>query len=128
MELSNLKIEMLNENNNKMMEYREKLENAHQKKLNNLKKRESDVLDRIKDKERIIEQNAYEHRQKLLKDIETMRLRDEDFNSRNDLFKKEIKLEKDKIKELNKSITIKEKELSNDKNNYEKKYKNDIES
>jgi hypothetical protein len=85
-----------------------------------LKKRESEALDRINDKQRLLEQNAYEHRQKLLKDLEIMRLRDEDFNQRNELHKKEINMEYDKIKQLKCDSEKKGEELINEKNNLKK--------
>ena len=43
------------------------------KNVRELKQRETEAVSRIKEKERVLEQVAYEHRQKVLKDEEMFR-------------------------------------------------------
>ncbi len=57
--------------------YREELEKSHQERLNKLKDRERETLDKFKERMREIEGSNYEHRQKMLKDFELLRLREE---------------------------------------------------
>ena len=62
------------------------MEQMHLDKVKELKFKENETIQRIKERERIIEQAAYEHRQKVLRDEETLRFKESEI-------KKTIELE-----------------------------------
>ena len=75
----------------------------HLGKVKELKLREQEAWDRIKNKERDIEKAAYEHRQKVLKDEEVMRYREAEV-------KKTVEMELYLIKQERERITKTQKE------------------
>lgn len=66
-------------------------------KIKELKLREQEAWDRIKNKERDIEKASYEHRQKVLKDEEIMRYREGEVKKQVEMELYLVKQERDKL-------------------------------
>lgn len=77
--------------------FRTEMENLHLEKVKELKMREEAALDRIKSKEREIEQAAFTHRQKVLAAEETMRLRENDIKKTVEMELVLVRNEKDRM-------------------------------
>lgn len=76
------------------------MESLHLEKVKELKQREQDTIQRIKNKEREVESVAYEHRQKVLKDEETLRYREAEVKKTMEMELLLVKQERDKTKQL----------------------------
>jgi hypothetical protein len=60
----------------KLTQFTEEMEKLHLEKVKELKTREQETINRIKEKERQVEGVAYDHRQKVLKDEEILRYKE----------------------------------------------------
>lgn len=81
-EFSMLRIEEAEKNKAKMEEYREELEKLHQERLLKLRAREKETIEKCNERLRFIEAANHDHRQKILKDFELLKLREEDLEKR----------------------------------------------
>lgn len=77
-EVSRIRMEEAARYRDKMDSFRMEMETMHLEKVKELKSREESAMDRIRNKERDIEKAAFAHRQKVLKDEEVMRFREND--------------------------------------------------
>jgi oral-facial-digital syndrome 1 protein len=77
-EVSRIRMEEASRYRDKMDSFRQEMETMHLEKVKELKAREESAMDRIRNKERDIEKAAFTHRQKVLKDEELMRFREND--------------------------------------------------
>jgi hypothetical protein len=75
-EMSKLRIEEAQRYRQKIQEYRDELEGLQHEKLRELKVRESEAWDRIKNRERDLDKQAFELRQRQLRDEEVLRARE----------------------------------------------------
>lgn len=69
----------------------------HLEKVKELKLREQQALERIKGRDMEVEKSAYEHRQKVLKDEELMRYRENDIKKTVEMELYFVKAEKDRM-------------------------------
>lgn len=76
------------------------MEALHLDKIKELKLREQEAWDRIRNKEREIEKVSYEHRQKVLKDEEVMRYREREVKKTVEMELLLVKAERDKLAKL----------------------------
>lgn len=65
-----------------MEEYREELERLHQERLSKLRTREKETIEKCNERIRFVEAANHDHRQKILKDFELLKLREEDLEKR----------------------------------------------
>ena len=98
-----------------------------------MKLRENEAWERIKNKEREIEKVSYEHRQKVLKDEEINRYRENEVKKTVEMELYLIKQEREKIQKMEKEYEMKLKEIDSYKMKLEKektedfsKYKSEI--
>jgi len=73
-----MRMEEASKYRHKLSEQRNELEQLHQDKIKELKLREQEALDRVKQRERELEKLGFEHRQKVLTDNEHLRMREGD--------------------------------------------------
>ena len=104
----------------KMEEFTSEMQEVHLKNVRELKSRENETLNRIKEKERILEQVAYEHRQKVLKDEEMLRFKEADLKKTTEMELLICKQERDKTAELAREYDRKISEMSELRVNLEK--------
>ena len=74
--MSKIKLEEAQKYREKLNQFTEEMEKLHLEKVKELSSREHEVVQRIKSKEQILEQVAYEHRQKVMKDEEMLRYKE----------------------------------------------------
>lgn len=80
-----------------MTAYREELEKSYADKLNKLRDRERDTLDKCANKMKEIETVNHDHRQRILKDFELLRMREEEVDKQRHLNEETVKIQKQKI-------------------------------
>ena len=99
-EVSKIRMEEAQKYRNKLSEFTEEMEKLHLEKVKELKVREQETIQRIKNKEREVETVAYEHRQKVLKDEEMLRYKEAEVKKTMEMELILVKQERDKTKQL----------------------------
>lgn len=105
---------------NKLAEFTQDMEKLHLEKIKELKQREQETMQRIKNKEREVEAVAYEHRQKVLKDEEMLRYKEADLKKTMEMELVLVKQERDKTRSLQHEYEQKLSEMTNIKVRLEK--------
>ena len=119
-EVSKIKMEEAQKYREKLNKFSEEMETLHLQNVKELKSREHETVQRIKEKERQVEQAAYEHRQKVLKDEEMLRFKDAEVKKTMEMELILVKQERDKTQQLQKEYEQKLNEMSNIKLKLEK--------
>jgi hypothetical protein len=96
-EVSRIRMEEAARYRDKMESFRTEMETMHLEKVKELKLREQSTMDRIKSRDNEVEKAAYEHRQKVLKDEELMRYRENDAKKTVEMELYFVKAEKDRM-------------------------------
>lgn len=96
-EVSRIRMEEAARYRDKMEAFRSEMETMHLEKVKELKGREESAMDRIRNKERDVEKVSYGHRQKVLKDEEVMRFRENDIKKTVEMELLLVKNEKDRM-------------------------------
>ena len=96
-ELSKLRMEEAQRYRDKLQAFRDEMETLHLEKVKEIKSREQDALNRLKNKENELEKAAYAHRQKVLRDEELMRYREAEVKKTVEMELYLVKTEKDKM-------------------------------
>ncbi len=94
-----------------MQNYREELEKNFTEKLQKLRDREKDTIEKCASKMKEIETANHEHRQKLLKDFEMLSLREEEIDKSRRLNEETAKVEKMKIDAMERELKQKIKDV-----------------
>ncbi len=95
----------------KINEFQNELDSLHQQKIKELKLREQEVLNRCKAKEREVEGAAFEHRQKVIRDLEMLRLKEGDMKKTMEMELQAIKMERESCQSKVRDADLKHKEL-----------------
>ena len=112
---------------NKMESFRNEMESLHLEKVKELKSREENALDRLKSREMELDKAAYQHRQHVLKEEETMRYRENDIKKTVEMELYVVKAEKDRMTKTITEYEQKLAEVENFKLRLEKQHLEDIE-
>lgn len=96
-EVSRIRMEEAARYRDKMEAFRVEMETLHLEKVKELKLREQQVMDRIKQREGEVEKAAYEHRQKVLKEEELLRYRETDAKKTVEMELYFVRAEKDRM-------------------------------
>ena len=96
-EVSRIRMEEAAKYRDKMESFRNEMDTIHLEKVKELKSREENAMDRIKARESELEKAAYTHRQSVLKEEETMRLRETDIKKTVEMELFLVKSEKDRM-------------------------------
>jgi hypothetical protein len=96
-EVSRIRMEEAARYRDKMESFRTEMEQLHLEKVKELKLRETNAMDRLKCKELEVEKAAYEHRQKVLKDEELARYRENDVKKTVEMELYIVRAEKEKM-------------------------------
>jgi hypothetical protein len=110
----------------KLSEFTEQMESLHLEKVKELKTREQETVQRIRNKEREVEAVAYEHRQKVLRDEETIRYREADVKKTMEMELMLVKQERDKTRSLQGDYEKKLNEMTNIRLKLEKEMGDEI--
>ncbi len=76
------------------------METAHLEKIRELKERENETLTRVRNQEREVEKAAYEHRQKVLADMEILRHKESETKKTVEMELYLVKQEKQRLEKL----------------------------
>ena len=109
-----------------MQEYREEVEKNYMDKLNKLRERERATLDKCSSKMKEVESYSHEHRQRLLKDFELLKLREDEVEKQARLNEEVLKVEKMKLENMEKELKNRLKEVEDQKLQLERKIVNDV--
>lgn len=99
-EISAVRIEEASKYRVKMQEYRNELEQVHQDKLARLKQREAETIERCKMKEKEIENASFDHRQRVLKDMEILQIKEQEIKKSLEVHIKELQIDKESVARL----------------------------
>ena len=119
-EVSKLRMDEAQKYRNKLTQFTEDMEKLHLEKVRELKARETETIERIKNKEREVEKVAFEHRQKVLKDEEMLRYKEAEVKKTMEMELVLVKQERDKTGSLQREYEQKLAEMSNLKLRLEK--------
>lgn len=125
-EISHIRLEEAASYRAKLSEFRNELDTMHKQKLKELKLREWEILERWKTKDREIESAAFEHRQKVLRDLEMLRYKEQETKKTVEMELLIIKNEREKLFQKEKEADLKLKDLNLLKAALEKKTYSDI--
>lgn len=107
-ECQSIRMEEVEKQRHRMAEYREELERNYQERLQKLRERERDIMDKATGKAKEIETLSYNYRQKVLKETEFFRMKEAELQKERELNEENIKLQKQQIeskeRELNRRI------------------------
>lgn len=126
-EVSRIRMEEAAKYRDKMESFRNEMDTIHLEKVKELKSREENAMDRIKARELELEKAAYTHRQSVLKEEETMRLRETDIKKTVEMELFLVKSEKDRMGSTIREYEQKLAEVENFKLRLEKQYVEDLE-
>ena len=126
-ELSKLRIEEGNKYRQKLAEMREELEREKLDKVREVKARELEAWDRIKNRERELDKQAFEIRQRQMRDEEVMRARENEVRKIKEVEQLQLRQEKDMVDKLGKDLELKLKDLEKKRVQMEKEQIEDIE-
>ena len=110
-----------------MAQFRDELDTMHKNKIKELKQREHEIIERCKIKEREVEAVAFEHRQNVLKDLETLRFKEQDGKKTIEMELLVVKNERENLQQKEKEFDLKLKDLNLLKIALEKKTQSEIE-
>ena len=126
-EVSRIRMEEAARYRDKMEGFRSEMETMHLDKVKELKLREQNAIDRLRQKEQEVDKAAYEHRQKVLKDEELMRYRENDIKKTVEMELYMVKAEKDRMARSIHDYELKIADLETFKVRLEKKHIEDLE-
>lgn len=112
-EVSKIRMDEAQKYRNKLSEFTDEMEKLHLEKVKDLKHREQETIQRIKNKEREVETVAYEHRQKVLKDEEVLRYKEAEVKKTMEMELILVRQERDKTKHLQTDYERKLAEMTN---------------
>jgi len=96
-EVSRIRMEEAAKYRDKMESFRNEMETLHLEKVKELKSREESAMDRLKSREMELDKAAYQHRQHVLKEEETMRYRESEVKKTVEMELYVVKNEKDRM-------------------------------
>ena len=110
-EMSKLRIEEAQKYRQKIQEYRDELEVLQSDKLRELKLRESEAWERIKNRERDLDKQAFEQRQKMITNEEVLRSRENEMKKTLEVELHMVKTERDSLSKSQRDCELKLKDL-----------------
>lgn len=109
--MANIKLEEAEKYRLKMEQYREELDRIYTEKLQKLRERERDTIERCKQQFKTLEAASYDYRQKFLKDLEVQKIKEEGLDSHISHEKENLRLQKERLQELERDLQRQFKDL-----------------
>lgn len=98
-----------------MEQYREELDRIYTEKLQKLRERERDTIERCKQQLKNLETASYDYRQKFLKDLEVQKIKEDGLDSHINLEKENLRKQKERLQELERDLQRQFKDLEDQK-------------
>ena len=127
-EMSSVRLEEASKYRVKMQEYRNELEQVHQEKISRLKQREAEITERCKLKEREVENASFEHRQKVLQDMELLQIKEQEIKKNLEVQLKAVEMEKTSILRMKEDLETKLKDIDRLKAKVDERIHEDVEA
>lgn len=119
-ELANIRLDEAEKYRLKMEQYREELDKVYTDKLQKLREREKDTIERCKQQLKALEAASYDYRQKFLKDFELNKMKEEGLEKQMKFEKENIRAQKERLDDLEKDLQQQFKELDDKKTTLKK--------
>ena len=126
LEVAQIRIEEAANYRKQVNEFQYELEAMHQEKIKELKTREREIMARCKEREREVESAAFEHRQKVIRDLEVMRVKESEMKKTVEMELMTIRAERESCAAKVRDAELKLKDLERLKIALEKKADNEI--
>ncbi len=127
-EMSSVRLEEASKYRVKMQEYRNELEQVHQEKISRLKQREAEITERCKTKGREVESASFDHRQKVLKDMEMLQIKEQEIKKGLEVQLKGLQLDKANVERIKADLEAKVKDLDRVKAKCDERIQEEVES
>jgi len=114
-ELANIRLDEAEKYRIKSEQYREELDRVYTEKLQRLKERERDTIERCKHQLKSLEVASYDYRQKFLKDHEINKLKEEELEKYLKLEKENLRAQRERLQEVERDLQMQVKELDDQK-------------
>ncbi|XP_070606897.1 centriole and centriolar satellite protein OFD1 isoform X2 [Erythrolamprus reginae] len=125
-EIATIKMDERAKSQKEISELRKEFQRDHQAKSEALTSRERNAIERLHKQQEIDAKEIYLQRQTLLKDIETVRSREEELKKRIEAFEIAQKLQESKNKTVEDSLHRRENNIKNIEETYDQKLKNEL--
>jgi len=114
-ELANIRLDEAEKYRLKMEQYREELDRVYTDKLQKLREREKDTIERCKQQLKALEAASFDYRQRFLKDFEMNKMKEEGLEKQMRLEKENIRAQKERLEELERDLQQQSKDLDEQK-------------
>ncbi|XP_072253050.1 centriole and centriolar satellite protein ofd1 [Leuresthes tenuis] len=105
---------------------KQELERTYEMKAKALMEREKNAIDRLQKQQEIEEKNVYMQRQSVLKEIETLRNKENELRMRNEAFEKTCQIHAEKVKTTEELFRRRELAVKTMEDTYDQKLKNEL--
>ncbi|XP_054887571.1 centriole and centriolar satellite protein ofd1 [Poeciliopsis prolifica] len=114
--------------NQELEKLKQELERTYEMRAKALMDREKNAIERLQKQQEIEEKNVYMHRQSLLKEIETLRCRENELRMRMEAFEKSCEIHAEKMRATEEFLRRRELAVKTNEDTYDQKLKNELSS
>ncbi|XP_040924683.1 centriole and centriolar satellite protein ofd1 isoform X2 [Betta splendens] len=125
-DIAKVRMEEKKKFHNEFEKLKKDLERSYEMKAKALMDREKNAIDRLQKQQEIEEKNVYMQRQSLLKEIETLRNRENELRMRMEAFEKTCQIHEEKVKTSEELLRRRELAVTTMEDTYDQKLKNEL--
>nr|XP_043908213.1 oral-facial-digital syndrome 1 protein homolog isoform X1 [Solea senegalensis]XP_043908225.1 oral-facial-digital syndrome 1 protein homolog isoform X1 [Solea senegalensis] len=125
-EIAKVRMEEKSTFNQEFVKLKQELERTYERKTKALVDREKNAIERLQKQQEIEERNVYNQRQSVLKEMETLRSRENDLRMRVEGFEKTCQVHKEKVEATEELLRRRDLALKTTEDTYEQRLKNEL--
>ncbi|XP_028249178.1 centriole and centriolar satellite protein ofd1 isoform X2 [Parambassis ranga] len=125
-EIANVRMEEKSKFNKEFDKLKQELERTYEMKAKALMDREKNAIDRLQKQQEIEEKNVYMQRQSVLKEIETLRNRENELRLRMEAFEKTCQIHEDKVKTTEELLRRRELAVKTMEDTHDQRLRNEL--
>ncbi|KAM4731212.1 centriole and centriolar satellite protein ofd1 [Anableps anableps] len=125
-EIAKVRMEEKSKFNQEFEKLKQELERTYEMKGKALMEREKNAIERLQKQQEIEEKNVYMQRQSLLKEIETLRSRENELRMRMEVFEKSCEIHAEKVRATEELLRRRELAVKTMEDTYDQKLKNEL--
>ncbi|XP_030613554.1 centriole and centriolar satellite protein ofd1 isoform X2 [Archocentrus centrarchus] len=125
-EIAKVRMEEKSKFHKEFEKLKQELERTYEMKAKTLMDREKNAIDRLQKQQEIEEKNVYMQRQSVLKEIETLRSRENELRMRTEAFEKTCQIHKEKVKTTEELLRRRELAVKTMEDTYDQRLKNEL--
>uniref|UniRef100_A0A672JTD0 OFD1 centriole and centriolar satellite protein n=1 Tax=Salarias fasciatus TaxID=181472 RepID=A0A672JTD0_SALFA len=125
-EIAKVRMEEKSAFNKEFENLKRELENAYERKARALMDREKNAIERLQKQQEIEEKNIYAQRQSVLREIETLRNRENELKMRMEEFEKTCKIHEDKVRTTEELLRRREVSVRTMEDTHDQRLKNEV--